>query len=253
MCTMPVPKEENMEVVSYADDITILAIGTILKSLENRLNSYLESLNDWLTDRKLILSLPKSSTTVFTTWSREMSVKPDVKINNITLEVENTKILGVTLDSQLNFGKHASKFCEKVQQRNNILKKLAGTNCGCEKETLNITYKSIGLSILNYAAPIWTPTLSNTNWQKLQTKRNAALRTITGCVQMIPIDHLHEETNILPVKEHNAMLSKEAGTVESENRKQYQDEVLFSSFPKRLKTGGVSACSPHGPKNSDLD
>ena len=37
---------------------------------------------------------------------------------------------------------------------------------------------------------------------------------------------------------------KEAGTVESENRKRDQDGVVFASSPKRSKTEGVSACSP---------
>ena len=46
---------------------------------------------------------------------------------------------------------------------------------------------------------------------------------------------------------------KEAAIGELENRKQDQDEVLFNSSPKRSKTEGVSACSPHGSKSSDPD
>ena len=108
--------------------------------------------------------------------------------------IRNPKILGATFDNRLNFNKHCNKTCAnykkgmkhcnktcvKLQKRNNVLKKLAGTSWGCSKETLSVTYKAIGWSVLNYAAPSWTPTLSYTNWQRLQVKQNNALRTTTG-------------------------------------------------------------------------
>ncbi|KAI5730864.1 hypothetical protein M8J77_001059 [Diaphorina citri] len=98
---------------------------------------------------------------------------------------------------------------QRVRQRNNILKCLAGTSWGKDKETLTVTYKAIGRSLLNYAAPIWTPQISNTNWQKLQVAQNSALRTITGCHLMSHQDHLHRETSILPVKPHNELLASQ--------------------------------------------
>lgn len=64
-------------------------------------------------------------------------------------------------------------------------------------------------SILNYAVPIWTPQLSTTNWNILQTTQNAALRVATGCHRMSPIEHLHNETKVLPVREHNIMIIKQ--------------------------------------------
>ena len=38
--------------------------------------------------------------------------------------------------------------------------------------------------------------------QKLQTIQNSALRIATGCVKMASIDHLYEETEMLPVQDH---------------------------------------------------
>ena len=96
----------------------------------------------------------------------------------------------------------------KVQSRNNVFKMLAGTTWGFSKETLTTSYKAIGRSVLNYAAPIWSPNLSDTNWRNLQVKQNAALRIATGDTRMAPIKHLHAETKILHVKEHNELLTK---------------------------------------------
>jgi len=53
-----------------------------------------------------------------------------------------------------------------------------------------------------YAAPIWFPNTSPYLVQKLQTIQNSALRIATGCVEMASIDHLHEETKILPIQDH---------------------------------------------------
>ena len=57
-----------------------------------------------------------------------------------------------------------------------------------------------------YAAPIWFPNTSPSLVQKLQTIQNSALRIATGCVRMASIDHLHEETEMLPVQEHLSLI-----------------------------------------------
>ena len=67
------------------------------------------------------------------------------------------------------------------------MKKLAGTIWGCFKETLTTSYRAIGRSVLNYAAPIWSYSLSDTNWRNLHIKQNAALRIAAGNIRMAPI------------------------------------------------------------------
>ena len=42
-------------------------------------------------------------------------------------------------------------------------------------------------SLLNYAAPIWTSFLSDTQWRALQTSENNALRIAIGCVKMTSV------------------------------------------------------------------
>ena len=55
---------------------------------------------------------------------------------------------------------------------------------------------------LEYASSIWSPLSSSTSINKLQVMQNAVLRTTTGCTQDINIQHLHDETLILPIHEH---------------------------------------------------
>ena len=89
------------------------------------------------------------------------------------------------------------------------MKKLAGTKWGCSREVLLTTCKAIGRPVLNYGAPIWTPVISQCRWADLQRRQNAAMRIITGCHMMTSSDHLHHECQLLPVKEHNELLSRQ--------------------------------------------
>ena len=70
-----------------------------------------------------------------------------------------------------------------------------------------MTYKAVGRSIINYAAPVWSPNLHDTNYRKIQYTQNEALRIATGCHKMSSIDHLHTEEEMLKVKEHSELLS----------------------------------------------
>ena len=64
------------------------------------------------------------------------------------------------------------------------------------------TYKVVTRPTLEYASSIWSPMASPTSINKLQVMQNAALRACTGCTHDTNIQHLHDETNILPIQRH---------------------------------------------------
>ena len=64
------------------------------------------------------------------------------------------------------------------------------------------TYNAVMRPALQYASSIWSPLASSTSMNKLQVMQNSALRTATGCTQDTNIQHLHDETLILPIHEH---------------------------------------------------
>ena len=115
--------------------------------------------------------------------------------------------MGVTLDPHFTFTPHISSIITRSVPRLNILRALAGSNWGQQKETLLITFKSLIRSLFTYAAPTWFPNASPTSINRLQTIQNHALRISTGCVKMAGIDHLHAEAQVLPVDEHLSLLS----------------------------------------------
>ena len=184
MSKMPL-SDSDVHLVTYADDNTLTTSNPQVNKLKDQMEPYLKKLNVWLKGRFLKLSAEKSIATIFTTWSKEVKFDPKLEIDGMPIPTKTkSKILGVTLDSMLTYGEHTKITKEKSQKRNSILRKNAGNDWRCTKETLGVTYKAIGKSVINYGAPIWAPTLSDTNWKHLQTQQNNALRTITGCVKM---------------------------------------------------------------------
>ena len=107
------------------------------------------------------------------------------------------------------FSQHIKDTVKKSKSKVNILKSLAGSSWGQDKDTLLLTYKSVCRSTLEYATPVWSTLISDSNWNRLQSVQNQALRVATGCLQMSSTDHLHQETKVLPIREHSTMLTKQ--------------------------------------------
>ena len=199
---------DPVKVVSYADDITVFASGPNIPQLATALNNYMNSLTAFLSDHSLNISADKSTVTLFTSDPAQANFHPQVLINDNLLPLARTpKILGVTFDTFFTFHHHTKAVTTKMNKRNNILKALAGTTWGQQKETLTLTYKAISRSIADYAIPIWAASTKKTGFDKRQTSQNTALRIATGCHKMPAVDHLHQEINVLPITNHAELLA----------------------------------------------
>ena len=73
---------------------------------------------------------------------------------------------------------------------------------GKQKETLVATYKAVMRPTLEYASSIWSLMASPTSINKLQVMQNTALIACTGCTHDTNIQHMHDETKILPIQKH---------------------------------------------------
>ena len=151
---MPIPTDP-VKRVCYADDLTVWASGVNIPDLEVSINNYLEEITVYQKDNSLLISASKSSVTLLTPDTHQAKIHPSIFIENSHLPLGKCpKILGLYLDPSLSFNKHNQYMTERVSGRNTILKALAGTSWGQQKETLLMTYKAVGRSIINYAAPV---------------------------------------------------------------------------------------------------
>ena len=147
---------------------------------------------------------------ILTPDTHEHHLHPQVKLADQVLPLEKKpKVIEVTLRTHLSFTQHYKDIAVRVQQRNNVLKALAGSNWGRDKETLLTTYLAIGRSVLSYCCPVWTPSLKDTNWSRLQRAQISALRIDTGYVKMADVTELHQDTRELPVLQHNELICQQ--------------------------------------------
>ena len=127
----------------------------------------------YLKNNSLLISVPNPSVTLLI---------PDTHQAKAKTHLRNHGGLTVTADPMPKDIKSIPRHLPIVQQaeresgRNDILKALAGTSWGQQKETLLMSYKAMGRSIINYAAPIWSPNRRDINYRSIQYAQNEGLR-----------------------------------------------------------------------------
>uniref|UniRef100_A0A1I8NZT9 Reverse transcriptase domain-containing protein n=1 Tax=Stomoxys calcitrans TaxID=35570 RepID=A0A1I8NZT9_STOCA len=102
--------QDGIEIVSYADDCTIMALGRPpIFDIWDRLNVYLNG--------------------------REVNPELTVMVDGEMIPtIKCSKVLGVTFDSSYTFCPFATTICDKIKSRNKVLKSLAGNTWGADKE-----------------------------------------------------------------------------------------------------------------------
>ena len=200
----------NAQVTSYADDFTAATSAIHVEDAARALSAHATSAAEWANSKGLRISLNKSSVTLFTPWTKQSNHRPDVSLGNHPLPLEKfPKILGVTFDTHFNFSTHVKNIITRAAPRINLLKALAGSTWGHDRDTVLHTFKALIKPLITYACPIWFPIISETNMTKLQTLQNSALRIATGNHLMAHEDHLHQETLTLPVRDSLNLLGRQ--------------------------------------------
>ena len=142
-------------VTSYADDFSAAASATSPTEAAGLLSAHAVDVAVWAREKGLSVSIPKSHATLLTPDTRQSNLDPGVRWgDDPLLHVRTPTILGVTLDPHLTFSPHVARVAERTGGRLRILKALAGTSWGQDKETLLTTFKLLLSSILHYASPL---------------------------------------------------------------------------------------------------
>ena len=197
------PPSAPVQVMAYADDITITSTHTSTSAAKKYIQPYLHKVFAWTKQNNLLLNPDKTTCTLFTPDPAEYTSNLGLTINNKALPMAtHPKVLGLTLDPKLTYSTHIHNISVQAHKPLQIIKALTATGWGKQKETLMATYKAVMRPALEYASSVWSPIASSTSINKLQVMQNAALRTATGCTQDTNIQHLHDETLTLPIHEH---------------------------------------------------
>lgn len=163
----------NLFMSNFADDTCIVARSKSLFELNLLVNINMQNVFVWLCANSLKLNIEKTKYTIFT--NKRLQIQPVIKINNNVIEKTNcTKLLGVFVDSKLNFAIHISKLCSKLAFCGHILNKL--DKCISVQIKKQIYY-AFAAPLLEYAISLYGST-SKTSLAHLQVIQNMLIRNI---------------------------------------------------------------------------
>jgi hypothetical protein len=123
---IPPPTDPNTARSRCADGINIISTGTDIHTMEANTNTYLATLQDYLTENNLHLSIPKYSTTLFIPDNHQSDYHPKILINNIQLPLNK---LPKRLRKHLGNSLHPAQPCHQHPKHNQKTSKYPKSPC----------------------------------------------------------------------------------------------------------------------------
>eukprot|EP00660_Eupelagonema_oceanica_P003521 gene3522-biopygen26623 len=185
----------SLEVVCFADDVTVLIRGTHLPTLYKRAQEALDRLSRWEVEHQARVSLDKTTVTVFVPsrtplpaerrpklWYPDQAVPaPFTGVKRAITYEARPKLLGLTYDERLTFQAHVTDLRPKIQRRAHTLGALNGTKWGCNIRSLRALHLSYVQSKTEYGLAAYGPFATEHTLHPLETEQYHAACKISGC------------------------------------------------------------------------
>lgn len=168
--------DTQSEVWKYVDDLTI---GDNRKyNGTSSIQSSLDKLHDWSVSNKLKLNPAKCHVMQIYFGKKD---HPDVNLHiaDHHLEVvKKVKLLGVTIQCDLKWDSQIDNILKKANQKMFMLRKLKAA--GLNTEELLIVYRGYIRPLLEYAAPMWHPGLTQKQVNQVESIQRRVCKYILG-------------------------------------------------------------------------
>ena len=159
--------------VKYVDDTSLWESCNISGS-DSKLQQAADQVNVWTSRNKMQLNTGKTKEMTIYFGRKKTSINR-ITINNQQIETVNTfKLLGVILNDKLTWDDHVHYIVGKAAKRLYFLRLLKRANVPSEQ--IIRVYESTVRSVLEYAAEVWHPGLSQTHAQQIEHIQKRALR-----------------------------------------------------------------------------
>ena len=160
-------------IYNYADDNTLSYADHDLKNVISKLESDSQKMLDWFANNLMQANPDKFQALAIGKKTFKEQICFDLNGSKIKCE-EHVKLLGVTIDYELNFDKHISEICKKSAGQLNVLKRIGRYLNKLGRLTI---YYSFILSNFNYCPVTWH-FCSEKNTKKMEKIQERALRFI---------------------------------------------------------------------------
>ena len=146
------PMPEGCHIQAFADDVLLIVTGKDATTVQDAANRALSIINQWGSSVKLTFSPGKTKAVAFT----HQAARTIISMSSVQIPFENSfKLLGVTIDSKLNFVPHVRIVLGKASIIFKNLCKFVRPTWGVHAENVRTIYKQVIKPIITYAAEIW--------------------------------------------------------------------------------------------------
>ncbi|CAL4061386.1 unnamed protein product [Meganyctiphanes norvegica] len=168
-----------------------------MERAEMLMQDAIERLEGWCNSVKLNINIQKTKSDVF--YIKRLNT-PSLKLNGEDIEVvKKFKYLGMMLDAPyLTWEPHITMIIEKCTKNNNILRAIAGTKFGADRDSILKINEALNKSRIAYGCPAFL-SASKTQLNRLEVLQNTALRIAIGAWRSTRICNLQVEANVVPI------------------------------------------------------
>jgi hypothetical protein len=143
----------DIEFILFADDTTLIIHDKTVDKLEDKVNSGLRKLTEWVSANKLTLNVKKTHYMIMTKKNSDITNNIEIKIeqNKLTC-LADTKFLGLIIDNRLQWNKHLDYLRVKMSRFIGILRRLTNS---LPVKIKKILYFAFVHSTLCYCIEAW--------------------------------------------------------------------------------------------------
>ena len=188
---------------AFADDLSLIIQGFDPSTLRSLASFYTAEISVWCKHHGLNLSALKTKLIMFT-WNRKWDRDP-IEIDGTMIPfVNETKLLGIILDSKLSWGPHITAICKKAHSLTHLVNRALGKIWGISPKVSKWVYTAIIRPILLYGCIIWINGIIKSIYLKkklISVQRRANLQ-ILNALNSSPISSLNILSHLPPITSH---------------------------------------------------
>lgn len=139
---------------AFADDILLVATGETAREVESKMSHALDTIANWGCRSRLKFAANKTQAVLLT--KKQKFDCPRLRMQNTEIEYTNTlKILGLTLDKNLNFLPHMEEVNKKAVNIFKSVSRTARAHWGLNPEILRTIYIAVIEPVILYGSNVW--------------------------------------------------------------------------------------------------
>lgn len=165
------------KLILFADDAIIIYAETEFGRLRDKMQEDLEKLSKWCIINKLTMNTKKTKCMlIFNNKTPPEDLKLNLRVRNDEIEqVDRYKYLGLIIQNNLKWNLHIQNTISRVSSLCGVLSRLGNR---VNVATLKSIYYSKINSLISYLSPIWGPSATQYEINKLQVMQNNAIRRV---------------------------------------------------------------------------